>query len=186
MKIITEVPNFTLKFPFEKYCRYIFAVIPSKDLTGLTEVRFIEKFSNFKTSDNALGRYLQGNNGKNAAIEVNISNLIKSEAPEHLFENYFEIAALVLSWIISHEIGHHAHTFKRHGVKKKDIEQFADRYSEAGYFEYLKSRSSKILSTYRWASFNFFRFDKKGRRSFSDNRQELIEMLNKKDKPVFP
>lgn len=161
-------------------------IFPPDDITGIVHVRFSESFSKLKLSDSALGCYIGGDNDKNAAIEINIPNLISSKAPEYLFQDYFEIAALILSGVISHEIGHHVHTFKRHGIKKRSIEDFADRYSEAGYYKYLKSRSSLILSSYRRASYNFLRFNKEGRKSFAANRKELLAWLQKSEEPEFP
>jgi len=89
-----------------------------------------------------------------------------------------EIVGLFLSEIICHEIGHHAHRFKRHAFKRDEKEKFADRYAKAGYFNYLKLRKKQILGSYKKASLNIFLYDKKARQTFSTSRQELIDWLD--------
>ncbi len=175
MKIVAE--NINYRFPFKTYCNYIISIIPPNDVIGISEIRFINNFSHPKTDKDFLACYLQGNNGKNANIEVHLPNLVKHKIAETLFEFYFEIAALYLSGIISHEIGHHAHTFKRHSVKKAKHEEFADQYGRAGYHNYLLSRSNKILRSFKWGSHLYFINDKQTRESFSTNRKDIIDWL---------
>ncbi|MCK5165183.1 MAG: hypothetical protein KAQ72_15765 [Desulfobacula sp.] len=93
-----------------------------------------------------------------------MNNIVDVSIPKYAFEINFEIGGLLLSEIIFHEIGHHVHFNKRHGVKKTKYEKFAKQYSKAGYGLYLKSRASKILSSYKWASRNVFIFNKEERR----------------------
>ncbi len=102
------------------------------------------------------------------------------------FELYPEIAALFLSEVIAHEIGHHVHTFRRTGIAKRFLEKFANKYAIAGYNNYLISRQSKILSSYKWASWNLFMFNKEDRRLFSSARYEIINWIEKKGCIPFP
>ncbi len=175
MKII--ITNNKIEFPFEKYCILIFSVSPKSDLIGISEVRFIDKFSHPKSDKVSLACYLQGTNGKSAAIEVNIPNISKSKITKYYFERHPEIAALWLSEILFHEMGHHVHHFKRHGIKKKLQEHFSDKYAEAGYFQYFQSRKEKILLSYKLGSYNFLEWSKEDRNKFKANRQELIDWL---------
>lgn len=170
-------PNTKQRFPFEKYVRLILSVMPPNDLVGISEIRFVENFSHPKSDQKSLASYFQGDNGKNAYVELNIGNIVESHTPEYLLDLHFEIAALFLSEIIAHEIGHHAHTFKRHGVKKKKQEKFAEEYAKAGYYHYLNSRLDKILASYKWGSRLHFIHEKKTREAFAKNREELIEWL---------
>ena len=191
MKHITSKIQFNstinLDFPFEKYCNLIIAVIPKEDIVGITEIRFVESFSHKKSQKNALAYYIPGQKGGKAAIEINITNLSKQQIPLYLYNFYPEIAALLLSEYIGHELGHHIHTFKRHGIKKYSREKFSDQYAKAVYFHYLKSRTSQILASYRRASWNILRFDKKARKTFSLGHKELIEWLEENKAEIsFP
>jgi hypothetical protein len=152
--------------------------MPKEDMVGIKEIKIVEKFSHNKCRKDSPGCYLPDLKGKKATIEINFLNLTKHQIPMYLFDGYPEIAALLLSEIIAHEIGHHDHTFKRHGIKKYSYEKFADQYAKAGYYHYLKSRTSQILSSYKRASRNILRFDKKARKLFSLGYQELNEWLD--------
>ncbi|MCP4137436.1 MAG: hypothetical protein GY754_41095 [bacterium] len=162
-------------------------VIPDKDLLGIRKIRIAENFSHKKCNNNSLGCYIPDQKGTHCIIEINIINLLKKKIPKYLFELYPEIAALFLSEVIAHEIGHHVHTFKRTGITKRSHEKFANKYAIAGYSNYLISRQSTILSSYKWASWNLFMFNKQNRRAFSSARCELINWIenNKRGIP-FP
>ncbi len=177
MKIITNSNKFD--FPFEKYCRSILSVVPKNDLVGIKEIRFIDKFTHPKSDKESLAIYIQGNNGKNAIIEMHIPNITNHKIPEYYFEIHHEIAALLISEIIFHEIGHHVHHFKKHGIKKEKHEIYADNYAKAGYYQYLKLRRKKILPSYKWGSRNFLVFNKEQRKSFTDNYQDIINWMEK-------
>lgn len=151
--------------------------MPKKDIVGIKEIRIVERFSHNKCMKDYLGCYIPDPKGKKAVIEINFLNLSKHKIPTYLFDTYYEIAALLLSEIIAHEIGHHVHTFKRHGITKYRKEKFSDQYARAGYYHYLQSRSSQILASYRRASWNILRFDKEARKTFSKGYKELIEWL---------
>ena len=136
MKI--TIKNSDIAFPFDDYCKLIFDIIPISNTIGIDEIRFIERFSHPKSDKCSIACYLEAEQGNRSNIEINLKNLIKEKIPEYLFKNNQEIAALFLSEIISHEVGHHAHRFKRHGVKKAKAEAFAEEYAKAGYFNYLR------------------------------------------------
>ena len=185
MNIVTLQNN--LKFPFKKYCNLFLSLVPPSDLIGIGEIRFVEKFAHPKSDKKALTHYLQGINGKTAVIEIHIPNLLKLNISLVYYEKYPEIAALNLSGIIFHEIGHHVHQFKRHGVKKDKIENFADSYSKAGYFKYLQSRQKIILKSITWASINLIRWNKKERAEFKKSKKELTSWLRENPKGLsFP
>ena len=148
------IRNIKLNFPFDKYCKLIFAVPPTEDLIGIREIRFIETYSHPKTDQDALSCYLQGNKGRNAVIEIHIPNILKEKIHEFNFTNYREVAALLLSQVVFQQIGHHVHKFKRHGVKKEKREIFVAQYTAACYYRYLSSRKAKILADYKRASEN--------------------------------
>jgi len=171
------IRNIKLNFPFDKYCKLIFAVPPTKDLIGIREIRFVDTYSRPKTDHDALGCYLQGNNGRNAVIEIHIPNILKGKIHEFNFTNYPEVAALLLSQVVFNEIGHHVHKFKRHGVKKEKREIFVAKYTTACYYHYLSSRKAKILAEYKRASQNIHAMDEEGRDSALKSRDEIIAWL---------
>jgi hypothetical protein len=175
MKVI--VKNCKISFPFDEYCRLIINVLPETDMVGIEEIRFVDIFSHAKSDNASVACYLEGENGKQSNIEINTDNLIKEKIPEYLFKRHQEIAALFLSEIIAHEVGHHAHRFKRHGVRKNKAEKFADMYAKAGYYSYLSVRKRKILLTYKMASCNIFFYDKKDRQLFFESRRELVDWI---------
>jgi hypothetical protein len=84
-----------------------------------------------KSDKTSVACYLEGKNGKQSNIEINTVNLTNEKIPAYLFNRHHEIAALFLSEIIAHEVGHHAHRFKRHGVNNKKAEKFAEMYARA-------------------------------------------------------
>jgi hypothetical protein len=171
------IKNIKLNFPFDKYCKLIFAVPPTKDLIGIREIRFVDKFSHPKPDQDALSCYLQGKNGRNAVIEIHIPNILKGKIHEFNFTNYPEVAALLLSQVVFHEIGHHVHKFKRHGVKKEKRENFVAKYTAACYYRYLSSRKAKILADYKRASENIHEIDDEGRYSALTSQGEIMAWL---------
>ena len=171
------IRNIKLNFPFDKYCKLIFAVPPAEDFKGIREIRFVDTYSHSKTEQDALGCYLQGNNGRNAVIEIHIPNILKAKIHEFTFTNYPEVAALLLSQVIFHEIALHVHKFKRRGVKKEKIEIFATQYTTACYYRYLSTRKAKILAEYRRASQNNLEIDEEGRAAARNSRDEIIVWL---------
>jgi hypothetical protein len=175
MKIV--VRNCEMSFPFDEYSRLILGALPKPDTVGVDEIRYVDNFSHPKSNKASIACYLEGENGKQSNIEINTVNLIKEKIPAHIFKRHKEIAALFLSEIIAHEVGHHAHRFKRHGVIKKKAEKFAEKYARAGYFSYLSDRKRKILSAYKMASYNILLYDKKDRQIFSEGRRELVDWI---------
>jgi hypothetical protein len=171
------IRNIKLNFPFDKYCKLIFAVPPTKDLIGIHEIKFVDTYSRPKTDQDALGCYLQGNNGRNAVIEIHIPNILKGKIHEFNFTNYPEVAALLLSQVVFHQIGHHVHKFKRQGAKKEKLEIFAAKYTTACYYYYLMSRKAKILAEYRRASRNIHEIEEEGRYSALTSQSEIIGWL---------
>ncbi len=185
MKII--VTKNEIDFPFEKYCNFILTVAEKPDLIGISEIRFIQEFSHPKSDKASLACYLQGANGKNAVIELNIPNISKEKIANYYFERHPEIAALWLSEIIFHEIGHHVHHFKRHGIKKTKNENFSGKYAGSGYYHYLLSRKEKILASYKWGARNFIELSTEERNQFKENHQDLIDWLVKNKEGIpFP
>ncbi len=176
MRIERRLPAIRVRFPFETDIRLILDVLPSNDLIGIREIRVVEKFSGNDSSDVTLGCYYPGKNTRDGVIEMHLPNILKHVTRETTFWFHPEIAAYKLSWTLCHEVGHHAHRAWRHGVKKPQREVFAERYAHAGAFAYLKSRSSKILSSYRWASWNLLS-GFKGIRYWRRTGRELVEWL---------
>jgi hypothetical protein len=119
MKITTKCSD--VEFAFEKYCKLILSVIPKEHLLGIKEIKFIDKFSDKRTPAEALGCHLRGKDGKDSVIEINIPNIMKLEVNEHTFKRYPEIAAMLLSKTIFHEIGHHVHFLKDTELQKENM-----------------------------------------------------------------
>ena len=177
VKIQTELSS---RFSFKTYCEYILSVFPKKDFNDLAEIRIVDVYAKFnKKHESALACYYFEKEDKFAVIEVNITNLIGQKIPIYLFEGYPEIASLLLTSTIGHELGHHVHIYRRNGVKQKEREKFADNYAKAGYFHYLKLREAKILKSYWLASKNIIEFDSETRESFKQAREELISWVEK-------
>jgi hypothetical protein len=181
------IRNINLNFPFDKYCKLIFAAVPTEDLVGIREIRFVDTYFRRKTDQDAFARYLQGNKGRNAVIEVHIPNILKGKIHEFTFTKYPEVAALLLSQVIFQEIGHHVHKFRRRGLKKEKMEIFAGQYTTACYYRYLSSRKAKILAEYRRASKNNIEMDEPGRVAANNSRDEIIAWLEQNKEGVpFP
>lgn len=176
MKIVVETNS--IDFDFKKYVNYMLKVAPLHDIVGIQQITFRDNFSHPKSDPDGLACYLRGGNGSTSTIEVNIKNIIKDNViSEYIFERHPEIASLWLSDIIFHEIGHHVHHFKRHGIKHKKHENFAGRYGEAGYCNYLFSRKKKIISSYKWGTRNILELNKESRKSFKGNLNDIMEWL---------
>lgn len=165
-------------FDFESYCELIVKSIPQTDIVGIKYLRFVREFSNKLSNPKSPACYLSNPGGFGSAIEVHVDNLAQASIPEYLLNTHPEIAALFLAEIIGHEVGHHVHGYKRHGLKKKEEEVFAAKYAKAVYFNYLQSRRKQVLAAYTRASRSFLSFDKIGRKKFADSKQELIQWLN--------
>ena len=166
--------NVKTKFKFHYYLNHIVGLVPTNDISGIEEITIHDEaqIQSKLINNNTQAFYYHDNNTRR--IEIILRNIIDVSIPLYAFEKYPEIGGLLLSEIVFHEIGHHVHYLKRHGIKKKNYEKFADKYARVGYMKYFLSRSSKILSSYRWASMNFFLFNKEERILFSNSRQELI------------
>ncbi len=174
-----------IKFQFPKYIKLILAIIPNDDVLGINEIAVVDSYSDKKCLSDYLACYIPNVNGKDCLVEVCIGNLLKDYIPEYLFNDYPEIAALRLSRILAHEIGHHAHYFKRHKIRKKRHEKFADQYAEAGYYNYYKYRTNKIIWSYRIASWNFFQFEKEDRKLFSESIDNLIKWADENSEGIY-
>ncbi len=184
---VTVTANVDMHFPFEEYCDLMFAVVPKEDIIGISEIKFVDSYSNPKTLRGALGCYLRRGSGRNAVIEISIPNILKERINEFNFAKYPEVAALLLSQVIFHEVGHHVHTFKRHGVRKYRKEDFAEKYTAACYYCYLSSRKTKIVAEYRRGSWNILEMDKDGRASARKSRSDILTWLEKNEEGVpFP
>ena len=184
-----EIENFdNINFSFQKYINKFLSIVPETDLIGISKIKIINKLQvTNKKAKKTYASYIPSANNKNCVIEIYINTLIKKKIPKYLFNNYAEIAALLLSEYIFHEIGHHVHLFKKHGIKKERFEKFSAQYAKAGYFNYLKSRKLSIMISYRIASLNIFSFNKIERKMFAESRKELIEWIkNNKADISFP
>lgn len=176
---IEKNEKINLKFNFEKYITLILSLVPRENLVGLSRIRILD---NVEIGDDFKARYIPTPNGKQCEIEINLSSLNKENIPKYLFNKYPEIAGLLLSEYIFHEIGHHIHSFKKHGVKKQNQETFANEYAKKGYYAYIDRRKRKILISYFLASIDIFLFNKQERKMFADSRSEIITWYNKLDK----
>ncbi len=173
MQILVETNS--VEFAFNKYINYMLNVVPIHDYSGIQEIKFRDTFSHPKTDPSSLACYLKGNNGHTSIIEINIKNIIKeNRISEYLFKRHPEIASLLLSEIVFHEIGHHVHSFKRHGIKHKRWEKFAQQYAEIGYCNYLVSRKKEIISSYKWGTKNILELDKDNRKLFKHNLNDIL------------
>lgn len=160
--------------PFEKHIVNILSVVPKNDLHGIVKISVLKEFKDKnKNKGESYARYIPYGNGRKCEIEVNYRALIKDCIPKYLFKSNPQIACLLLSEYIFHEIGHHVHLFKKHGILKKKHESFADKYAKEMYFNYFLSRPKAILLSYRLASLNIFLFNKEERRLFLEGRKEL-------------
>ena len=165
-------------FPFEKYIGFILAVLPASDLVGIRGIRMVERFSVNDPSDAKLGCYHPGRIARDGIIEIHLPNVLERLAGWETFLFHREIAAYRLSAVLCHEVGHHAHHTWRHGVTKPQEEVFANRYARAGAFAYLKSRSSEILSSHGWASWDVLSYGFNGICYWRKVCRELLEWLD--------
>lgn len=177
----------TIDYPFEHYCKLILSVVPKEDMVGIAEIRFVDNFSDTKISQNAFGSYDRGTTGRDAVIEVNIPNHLKEEIDEYTFSHAPEVAALLLSTTIFHEIGHHVHLFKRHGIKRQKYEEFADNFTRAGYYHYLKLRETEILSDLSSGTSGSNDMNSDVREQCRKSHDDLIEWMDKHKEGIpFP
>lgn len=177
------------RYPFAEYTQQIVEVLPKEDIIGIENVIFIDIIREFgKEAIEALACSVPHERDKRSDLYISLDNVAKEKIPQYLFNDYPEIASLLLSEIVCHEIGHHVHTFLRHGVGKINKQSFADKYATAGYLKYLLSRKNKILLSYLLASLNVFRFNSEERKMFATSRQELANWLreNEGEEPNFP
>lgn len=160
-----------IQFNFRKYINLFLSVIPEWDLVGIITIRIMKTFDD---ANSIYARYVLAENEKKGLIEINIGSILKNAIPKYLFHYYGEIAALLLSEYVFHEIGHHVHLFKKHGVKKKMHESFSHEYARRFYYQYYVFRKKTILRSYMFASLNVFMFSSKERKMFAKSRKELI------------
>lgn len=181
MKIIVNCST-KLRFDFEKYTNCILKILPKQDIVGIDGVHFLDDaiFLGKMTKD-ALACHQASEKGGRSDIYLCMNNILEGKIRKYLFDSFPEIAALFLSEIISHEVGHHVCTFLRHGIKRQQHHQFVDKYAFAGYYQYLLCRKRKILMSYLLASMNIFRFTSEERRIFLSSRAELIAWLKETD-----
>ena len=83
MKIIVQ--NSEIEFNFKKYCNLMLGVVPKEDQIGLSEISFVNNFSHPKSEPDCLGCYLQGQNGRDASIEIHLPNIINNKISEFNF-----------------------------------------------------------------------------------------------------
>jgi len=167
-----------LSFNFNKYINCMLNVIPKNDLSGITTIEVINlEISNYENPKDFTAQYWPSNDGKDSRIEVNVRKISSEVIPEYIFNIYKEVAALWLSEYIFHEIGHHVHQFKRHGVKKKKYEEFASKYAKAGYLNYLISRKRKILKSFKIGTLDIISLNKKERKIMKKNFDDLCTWL---------
>lgn len=184
LKIIAETPE--IPFDFEKWIRRIVSIVPPNDITGISAIKLVDKFSDKRCQREAFACYLPGYRGRSCFIELNKTNIISKKVPLYLLEDYPEIASLYLSHFVYHEIGHHAHYYKRHGVNKVEMENFATLYDVAGYYNYYISRKYRILISFFLASINSASFDKTERKKIRKEMKEFFLWPYRNNSMPFP
>ena len=165
-----------INFPFTKYISHMVNLVPKNDIVGLYKINIqynIPKNTYKKIKGEATQAIYYRDKAFGGGIDVFLSNIINISIPDYAFTIYKEIGGLFFSEIIFHEIGHHVHFSKRHGIRKKNYEKYASKYARIGYLKYFKSRSSKILMSYKLASLNIFYFSKTDREVIVNSRKEL-------------
>jgi len=188
--VVTRIDNrlttIRVKFAYEKYIHLILDALPPNDRVGIKGISIVERFTNSHLSKDTLACYVHGRNTRDATIEIHLPRYLESRS-SFTFRFYPEIAAYMLSEVICHEVGHHAHRVWRHGVKRLEKEPFAKAYARAGAFSYLKSRSKRILSSYRWAGRSIWFYGLEGCRGWRRNYREIVQWLDaNKDGIPFP
>lgn len=173
--------NIDINFDFKKYCNLILGLVPKNDLLKLPKIRFIFSQTN-GSKEKAIATYFPS--ASSGYICIDLSQLMIEQIPEYLFKDYHEIAALYLSEVIGHEIGHHAHTFWRHGIKEK--EDFANNYAIALYYRYFLHRKFFITLNFNTAILNIFQFNKSERVQIRNAKKELIEWISLGKDISFP
>ncbi len=187
IRIEKRLATVRLRFDFEKYIKLILAALPQSDLIGIKAIRIVERFSDLKMPDDTLACYCPGETARDGSIEIHLPRFLKCRCDEYVFLFHREIAAYRLAFTLCHEVGHHAHRAWRHGINKLKKERFAGKYSVAGGFAYLQSRSSQILSSFKWAGRDFLIYGREGRKGWRSDREKMIEWLEKnRDGIKFP
>jgi hypothetical protein len=183
-----RIVNDSLKlidYDFRLKIEKIMKIAQREEIVGIDCISVVDEFSHTKCFINSLGCYIPRLNDNKFRIELCLPNILNEKIPEYIFNDYKEIASLFLSEVVFHEVGHHVHHFYRHNIKNG--EAFAQKYAEAGYFNYLYTHKKEILKQYRSASLNLIKFDYKSRDKFKLARKELVHWLkNNKDGIDFP
>lgn len=186
-RIVNRLTTTRVKFAFEKYVHLILDALPPSDLVRIREIAIVEKFTDRKCSENAVGCYRFGKNTRDATIEIHLPRFLERKIHSFTFRFFPEIAAYKLSPTVCHEVGHHAHRAWRHGIRKPKEEAFAEAYAKAGAFSYLRSRSAEILSSYERASYCVWLYGLRGWPYWRRLHREMADWLARnKDGIPFP
>lgn len=171
---------------FREVTNNVLDVLPQKDLIGIEEVIY------GKCKDKVVGgKCIYSQNGRKSKIKICVNNLfLYKYIDEYLGITEFlcllnrEIAALILSSYISHEVGHHVHRFHRHNIKKKGYENFAKLYSKAGSYRYYKSRQKKITRSFKKARYLYIIHSREEREYYKKLEDKYLKLADKE--PEFP
>ena len=137
--------NFDVEKPLSEIIKYI----PRLDLIGLDFIYVTDKPEHSKKHlSNALGIYFQKQNNSPAYVEIYLSRIFGHiNSAEHM-KLIMPILNIGLAHTVFHEVGHHFHTTKSHGIKKSKREQFADHYANNLLSKYLVANTDSINSCF--------------------------------------
>lgn len=123
IKIINESSK-SIPLNLEKIILKLLKVVPDEHLIGLESISLVDEFPE-KKYKNALGTYSQKYGLDKARIEISVEYL--SSYKPYVLRLIPFLGKYYLARVLFHEIGHH-YRHLRHGISKKENENFADQY----------------------------------------------------------
>lgn len=108
----------------EKMLEKLLAKVHREHLIGLDKIIIVNRVTH-KRDQKAGGLYWQKKGRELAKIEIAIDTIYKN-MPKFVFFLPF-ITKFILDSVLYHEIGHH-YQYSIHGVKKEEMESFAEEY----------------------------------------------------------
>lgn len=105
----------------------LLSVVDDRDLLDLEEIDIRDELT--QRSKGACAAYLASPDGPRGRIEISVPDVFAG------LPRFFLLIPgsrrFVFAHALFHEIGHHVHHRRQHGINKRKVEQFAERYADA-------------------------------------------------------
>lgn len=125
MKIYNNLQS-SIPVDVVKIIKKLLKRVPPEHLVGLDGIIACDYVTFKKNRNNVAGIYNPKSGHEPATIEVAIKMIYKGSSRVFFYIPFFY--KFLLASVLYHEIGHHTHYIKAHGVKKHEGEKFANKY----------------------------------------------------------